>query len=289
MFERVRNASVTRAGKPHYADRKDRYVNWPPLQFALRQLQASYSDPRVLAALLAVGAIAGLTGPFGTFEALPIVPRLVYWLAIVAGTWGAGLAGVALIGSLLNERAPLPLRIAAETVGAAIPVTLYVAALSLLFFPRQSQEVLSLPALFLYCLGISLAVITVLETVHGSRKPQTAPQPAAAPVSARPAITKRLPHPQRDAPLTHMSMADHYVEIHTEKGSVLVLMRFADAIAETAGLEGLQVHRSHWVALHAVKGLARSQGRPVVELVSGQTLPVSRSYLPAVRAALGEK
>jgi hypothetical protein len=36
---------------------------------------------------IALGAVLGLIGPFGTFEALPILPRLGYWLAIAALNW----------------------------------------------------------------------------------------------------------------------------------------------------------------------------------------------------------
>ena len=45
----------------------------------------------------------------------------------------------------------------------------------------------------------------------------------------------------------------NYVEVWTERGTHLVLMRLSDAIRETAGENGLQIHRSHWVALGAVK------------------------------------
>lgn len=82
-------------------------------------------------------------------------------------------------------------------------------------------------------------------------------------------------------------MADHYVEVTTQKGSALVLLRLADAIAETRGIDGLQIHRSHWVARDAVKALKRVEGRPMIETTSGALLPVSRSFLAPVRAAFG--
>nr|WP_255714076.1 LytTR family DNA-binding domain-containing protein [Pelagibacterium xiamenense] len=64
-------------------------------------------------------------------------------------------------------------------------------------------------------------------------------------------------------------------------------MRLADAIAETDGVAGLQIHRSHWVAASAVAGLERRNGKTFVALRSGALLPVSRSYLAAARAAFG--
>ena len=45
---------------------------------------------------------------------------------------------------------------------------------------------------------------------------------------------------------TKLKMADHYVEAFTTAGSTLVLMRFADAVSELEGADGLRVHRSYW-------------------------------------------
>src|SRR5690606_41763012 len=100
-----------------------------------------------------------------------------------------------------------------------------------------------------------------------------------------PPILDRLPRQVRGK-LSHMSMADHYVEVFTDRGKALVLMRLADAIAETRGVPGLQIHRSHWVALDAVAAFKRLNGRPGGALKTGEILPVSRSYLAAVRAAV---
>ncbi|EBV3599940.1 LytTR family transcriptional regulator, partial [Salmonella enterica subsp. enterica serovar Virchow] len=85
--------------------------------------------------------------------------------------------------------------------------------------------------------------------------------------------------------LTHLSMQDHYVDVRTDNGGAMVLMRLSDAIAETRGVEGLQIHRSHWVALGAVQKAIRRGGRPYVIMKDGTELPVSRSYLDTVRSA----
>ena len=78
-------------------------------------------------------------------------------------------------------------------------------------------------------------------------------------------------------------MQDHYVEVHTEEGSDLLLLRFRDALRELDGLDGAQVHRSHWVARAAVAGVERRSGRIALRLVNGNRVPVSRSFAPALR------
>lgn len=71
----------------------------------------------------------------------------------------------------------------------------------------------------------------------------------------------------------------------TDKGSGLLLMRLSDAICETAGVDGVQIHRSHWVALAAVQRVVRADGKPFAELASGRRLPISRGYMAAAKAA----
>ncbi|WP_083947546.1 LytTR family DNA-binding domain-containing protein [Phaeovulum vinaykumarii] len=47
----------------------------------------------------------------------------------------------------------------------------------------------------------------------------------------------------------------------------------------------LRVHRSHWVARGFVTGGQRDGGRATLHLADGSTVPVSRWFLPQVRAA----
>jgi len=85
--------------------------------------------------------------------------------------------------------------------------------------------------------------------------------------------------------LIALIVEDHYVDIVTDKGKTLVLMRLADAMREAAPVPGLQIHRSHWVALDAVVRAQRSEGKVMLELSNGMRLPVSRGFLPAAKDA----
>jgi hypothetical protein len=66
--------------------------------------------------------------------------------------------------------------------------------------------------------------------------------------------------------LANMTMQDHYIDIRTDRGGTLLLMRLADAIAETNVVDGLQIHRSHWVAKNAVQGAVRKEGRTFLKM-----------------------
>jgi len=77
----------------------------------------------------------------------------------------------------------------------------------------------------------------------------------------------------------------HYIRIYTESGDEMVLYRFSDAIKNLEGFDGLQVHRSYWVAREAVANIETTDKSYILHLKNGLETPVSRSYKKAVEAA----
>jgi DNA-binding LytR/AlgR family response regulator len=65
----------------------------------------------------------------------------------------------------------------------------------------------------------------------------------------------------------------------------MILMRLADAIKEVGQTAGLQVHRSHWVAAAAVTSAKRTGDRAILTMSHGADIPVSRTYIPAIKEA----
>jgi len=250
-----------------------------PLQLALRELQAAFTSPRVLVGMASVSLILGLSGPFNTLVEFGLAQRMVYWLAMVVLTYGAGQAAATLTLTLAGSRLGATwLRVLVTGLVAGVPVTLVVLGVNAIAY--GARLTINPFELWADCTVISLAVVaTSIVLVRGSPS-----QPAAEPVAAPPPILERVPHPQRGR-LSHMSMQDHYVEIVTDKGKVLVLMRLSDAIKETTGVAGLQIHRSHWVALEAIKRVERGDGKAVVHMQTGARLPLSRSYFAAAKEA----
>ena len=110
--------------------------------------------------------------------------------------------------------------------------------------------------------------------------PRTQPRPT--PSQQR--FHARLPDDvSRD--VVYLKVDDHYVEVHTTGGSCLLLMDLRSAVAELGDL-GMQVHRSYWIARSHVTATVRRDGRTMLRVTGGDLVPVSRTYLPAVRDAL---
>ena len=93
----------------------------------------------------------------------------------------------------------------------------------------------------------------------------------------------RLP-PEVGRDVIYLKVSGHYITVVTTAGSGILLMRFADAVAELEGA-GMQVHRSFWVAFRHVTAVEQREGRTVVCLTGGEVVPVSRTFVAAVRAA----
>lgn len=79
--------------------------------------------------------------------------------------------------------------------------------------------------------------------------------------------------------LIALEAQEHYVRIHTDIGSDLVLYRFGDAVAELEAMGyGMQVHRSFFVAPESIKGIERSGKSFILRMNNGLEVPVSQSY-----------
>ncbi|KKC37929.1 hypothetical protein WH87_09725 [Devosia epidermidihirudinis] len=243
-------------------------------------MQAVFTSPRTLVSMAAAVLLLGLSGPFGTLESFDAATRLVYWLAVVVLSYTLSRAvAVAAMTSLAPRITQLPLRVTLSAFIASLPATIVVALVSLVAYSSGDQP--SLVRLWLYCLAVALALVSVIAVTERSAPVAELALPAA-PVQA--AILQRLPLPARGK-LSHISVQDHYVDVVTDRGRALILLRLSDAMRETEGVPGLQIHRSHWVALDAVRKPLKIDGKPMVELADGTRLPISRSFLPEARAA----
>ncbi|MEC8456533.1 MAG: LytTR family DNA-binding domain-containing protein, partial [Pseudomonadota bacterium] len=131
---------------------------------------------------------------------------------------------------------------------------------------------------------VTLAVTTVNVFLGRAQPVQTHAAPPSQPT--RPArFLDRLPPRLKGATLYAVQAEDHYLRLHTDRGSDLILMRLSDAVEELEGLEGARTHRSWWVARSAVRAVDRGDGRATLTLEGGLNVPVSRRYARTLREA----
>ena len=235
---------------------------------------------RRLAAQIAIGAALGWIGPFGTHDMMPAPQRLLYWMICIPVI---GLFVRFAMRTVIGKSWPLPLRIAAGSVLAGFPASFIVLLLHGLFVGAMNFDAGGLAEVYLtvtIVIGLAAYPLVLLAAARAAETPEAAPEspPASSPFLRR--IPARL-----GADLLWLSAEDHYIRVTTPLGSDLILCRLSDAIAELGGEAGQRVHRSHWVARRAVDAIERRDGKTVLRLTNGETVPVSQSYVPSLKAA----
>lgn len=224
----------------------------------------------------ALGAFLGAVGPYGSYLNGPTHVRIAYWIA--AGWISLAVLGTAARLALSLARRtgiPAPAAVAGALILANAPLSALIAALARSIWPGLPPmsgfdwyvQVLAITAFTLAAYGLTRAALQ-------GRTPAAAP-PAVRPAEAAPPL----------GPALCLQMDDHYVRVHTAAGSRLVHATLGQAIAAQGDREGLQAHRSWWVAREAVRAHVWNGRRLRLELTNGLSVPVSRSAVARLRAA----
>ena len=218
-----------------------------------------------------------LFGPFGTYLEMNFGERFAFWTAVMAGVAFFIHIAVhtALTTPLLARLRPVLRVLLGVAIGSA-PAAGMVAFLDRAF-RGANIDVGSLMTLY-WQIGVIAAVIAPLEYLQLRATGATVPAP-------RSRLHDRLDADMGDD-IVSLSMQDHYVEVTTDAGRQLILMRLSDAMEELHPIQGVRLHRSHWAASRHIDRLDKDGARHVVHLKDGRSLPVSGTYLDDVQKAL---
>lgn len=264
-----------------------------------RGLQTRAEWLRLLGVAAGCGLMLGVLGPFGSFLNGSYAVLLTHWML---GTVLAAALGGVIVPLLLRYcracRLPWVLCLPVSLALFSVPVAVLVRLEAGWLWPTQTAH---LHAWDWYgqVLFVSACVTGVWLLVHagfprhetaadrtavqGSRvRPVSGADTRAPALIAAPGAGVPAPHPGADGTLC-LQMEDHYVRIHHASGSQLELMSMQDAIIRF-GRDGVQVHRSWWVAGRAVVAAEREGRNWRLRLSNGLAVPVARNRIAAVRA-----
>ncbi len=225
------------------------------------------------------GVFMAFVGALGT-EQQPLPARVAYWvISMVVGSALGQIARIFVQQVLVGERTRnLAVLIVPISVTVAIPIALFVLALNWLFAGEAPSLRRVVPlSITVFFVALTMSAVFMLLARARGRETKAGPAP--------PRFLERLPAKLRGAQVYAVESEDHYLRLHTSKGQDLILFRLSDAIAELDGIEGMQAHRSWWVARDGVADVKRADGKVSLVLKDGAEAPVSRGNVRMLREA----
>lgn len=261
--------------------------------------RAPRSPSRVLIGAVCIVALLTLMGASDTDE-LDLVPRALLWSLIC----GLLVPQVCVLDSLLARIAPPGLLGRFLAAVGAIAGVVVLMTPEMLWLQRTplapdawGREGLLELGLFIAPQVIVMAgLVLVLRRApfRGERlllieaqvreRLLIAAQPVIAGLLPPPRAAAELPDWPASEPVLWVKAHDHYLEVATVQRSVFIRARMRDATARLREVEGLQVHRSWWVAKDAVRGVRREGRDHILILQNGEEVPVGRARVGALRA-----
>jgi hypothetical protein len=277
-----------RPGQGPLRERRPFFVNGIHARFQVLAMAAPPALPLVrrvgaeLALLVGFGLVMAEIGPYGTGEA-PWPKPLIYWLACIVG---GGVIGIAIDETLGRRWRALWLRIAVSTALMTPLVAALVWRIGEVILPiGRRPQLIALFLLQVFVVSLLLMALRALTWRPPVRVVEREVVVMAPLPEAEAAFRRRLSARRRQARLIAIQAEDHYLRVHTDAGEELVALRFADALAELAGVHGYQTHRSWWVSADAIAAVKWRKGSGEVQLAGGLAAPVSRTYGPRLKAA----
>lgn len=230
---------------------------------------------------LGMTVILAIVDAFGVSAAFGAVGALAFWGALV---------GVNMLGwSLWRRSMPGHRGSAVRMVLGAIILNALLAIEVPLLYRMLGQADASISwKPFAYGLLATGFVMILLRAARARHVPVEQGGDPAVPflVDATPiAVPGILARAGIDAAdLLSVRAEDHYCRLAVRgRATRLIHYRFRDAVGDLAGIPGAQVHRSAWVADHAVVGSERTGRRWALRLADGSSMPVSETSVALCR------
>jgi len=241
-------------------------------------------------------AVLTATGPFGTYDEMALPMRTAYWSIAAIGV-GVIMNSIAYFSLFLPQIVSLawPVRMLLWVLVGSVPGAVYMMLVGYFFFGPHVLDGSWLRLYYKLCMISSVICLIDLrgfafaKLTEDTENTEDTEVVEVSDTYQAPAYLKFIQGLRSDLgnDIISLTTQDHYLEVTTALGQDLVLGKMADAANQLAGLPGLRLHRSHFAALKHIQRLRRRGSGYIVILSDGRELPVSRTYLPRVRKALG--
>ena len=245
-----------------------------------------------------IGGLFAFLGIYNT-NAMPFFNSFVFWVStMLVGNLSTGLLLPLVINRWLAKHSLL-VQLSCIVILMSIPVTFVLAAFdhnygvdwSIQFWLLQYRYVIVISAILIF-VGYFVVGTQIARDLNAgyanslTNNVSCDANKAKASGELELQFLKRLTLKHHQARLLAIKSEDHYLRVYTSVGEELILMRLSDAIESLAGSDGMQTHRSWWVARHTIWDVQRKQGKLYLYTEGDLAVPVSRTYEKPVKELL---
>ena len=243
---------------------------------------------------LAISAMVLLTlvaaGPFDTLTRLTLAERFIYWSGIVVFSLVMATFVTAIMRPVVHGMQQWQESLA-KSAAMALVFTPAVYGWTHLLVPPRGESIMGFHWFFVYVTLISMIIfhargmVARARIIHAFRQSESGSVPAISPDDkvVIPRLLRRIA-PADPGPVIRIEALDLFVTVVTSRDQYRLRMRFADAVDQMDGVDGLITHRSHWITPEEVVGQVRMNGRQFLNMSCGTSVPVSRKYYAEIMA-----
>ncbi|WDE01385.1 LytTR family DNA-binding domain-containing protein [Thalassomonas actiniarum] len=236
--------------------------------------------------LLIAGVVLALLAPFG-MNKIALGSNIAFW--VTACFVGHLLySPLFFFGTKYLQRFPLPVwagLLLLSVVGGFL-MCFVITFISWLYLGGRADYLADIPILFpkTFLIGVIITLVKLFKHYIKHQNEQLAQQKQIQQEQETSVnFMAKLPKDKRGT-LLCLEMDDHYLKVHTDKGHHMLLMRLKDALEDLVHYPGLQTHRSWWVAEEAIRESVKQERKVSLRLSNDLLVPVSRTYLPQLKA-----
>ena len=225
--------------------------------------------------LVLVGGIAiGLLGPFGQVDRFLPVERIGLWVAYLM----LGLPLLYFTRRIVDRALSTPpwiVSVLLTTAIACLPILFWVEALGLI----QGRGLPSSLWDWTYSAGevwlIAFSIVAGIEVCSQLSEKSGGHSVEKLEISAKTAPIAGFADGYAGA-IYAFCAEGHYTRIYSQSGNLFIHQSFSNVLHASKDLDGVQVHRSWWVAKAAVIDFRRSGSAGEISLINGVRVPVAR-------------
>lgn len=240
----------------------------------IQKLKSLNSFPYILIAIISF--ILAQIAPYNTDEIGNLFYRFAYWGALCLISW----VSFVNLEKFFVPRLTWPFLFIGSLCGILMTIPLVAAIIVInILFMGNSFEWRHIGELWLQIFFISqciyiLVYIIISQIIKGQKTAEETANPS-------PHFLKNI-----NGDLLYIKSEDHYLRIQTTTENKLILYKISDAIKQLdeSHIEGMIIHRSHWVAKSSIKSHIKDGRKNLLKLINDEQLPVSATYLKNLKS-----